>query len=180
MTSLIARAALIGPERVSARHGLERLQVLSIHSLQWVVGSFIATLGALMLVSPHQFSGAAYAPLSQQLAWFGPGFLLSGATLLAVATPAAGFRYILLAHLWAGAMLVFLAGGFALSGSWSGTSNYGVLGLGTAVAPLFAYRRTDRSSPVAGGDAFSRVIGQATTLTGVLLLVMPAQFTASA
>ncbi len=130
------------------RPGPETIQTLSISSLQWVVGAFIATLGAMMLVAPHQFAAAPYAALSPQLAWFGPGFLGAGASLLAVATPGPRFRYVVLAHLWAGGMLLMLAWGFALSGSWSGTSNYGVLGLGTALAPLLSSVRTKRAERI--------------------------------
>lgn len=155
-----------------------QLRPLSLGSLQWVVGTFIAVLGALMLVSPHQFASATYAPLSPHLAWFGPGFLLAGAGLFAVATFAPAFRFVLLAHLLAGGMLLIMSGSVALSSSWTGTFNYGVLGLGLAVAPLLAYARPVRSGQ-AHGDYFSFVIGVATTLTGLLLLTMPTQFTAS-
>jgi PAS domain S-box-containing protein len=141
-----------------------------------VVGAFIVTLGALMLVSPHQFAAPAYAALSPRLDWFGPGFLLAGAGLIAVATPGPRFRFVLLAHFWAGSMLLILAVGFALSGSWSGTSNYGVLGLGTALAPLLAHGREEHATRC---EAFSLLIGLGATLTGLLLLAMPAQFNAS-
>jgi signal transduction histidine kinase len=155
--------------------GLDSVQTLSISSLQWVLGAFIATLGALILVSPHQFGAAAYGPIRPLLAWFGPGFLLGGGWLLVIATLRPSFHYVVLAHLFAGSMLVILAGGFAFSANWSGTSNYGVLGLGTALAPFVARLRTSRTS----GEAFSLLIGLATAFTGLLFLTMPAQFNAA-
>jgi signal transduction histidine kinase len=168
-----AVSAPIGLSRLTSRIQLETVRSLSITSLQWTVGAFVATIGALMLVSPHQFASLAYVPVSGHLAWLGPGFLVAGAGLLAVALPSPRFRYVVLAHLWAAGMLLTLAGGFALSGSWSGTSNYGVLGLGTALAPLLALGGKDRAR---AGDAFSLLIGLAATSTGLLLLTMPAQF----
>src|ERR1700682_2457624 len=80
--------APIGLGRLPAIRELETVQTLRISSLQWVVGAFLATLGALMLISPHQFAAPTYAYLSPHLAWFGPGFLLAGAGLIAVASAA--------------------------------------------------------------------------------------------
>ena len=82
----------IGIGRFLAGLGLDTVQPLSITSLQWLVGTFIVVIGAMMLVSPHQFAAPAYAPITPQLAWFGIAFLLSGTSLLAVATPAPRFR----------------------------------------------------------------------------------------
>jgi PAS domain S-box-containing protein len=179
-------STLFGVGRIPVGRGFDTMQALSISSLQWVVGMFIATLGALMLVSPHQFSAATYSHLSPHLAWFGPGFLLAGAGLLAVATPGPRFQYVVLAHLWAGGMLLFMAAGYAFNGSWSGTSNYGVLGLGTAVAPLLTRyfpQRAQMDHPLGSahrrGDAFAAIMGLATALTGLFLVAMPSQFTAS-
>jgi signal transduction histidine kinase/HAMP domain-containing protein len=162
---------------LQVRHKLETYQTLSISSLQWVVGAFTATLGALMLVSPHQFAAPAYAYLAPHLAWFGPGFLLAGAGLIAVASPAPRLRFRLVAHAAAGAMLLVLAGGFAFSASWTGTTNYTVLGLGTILAPLLVRVRTAGVDHMRG-DALSILIGLATTMTGVILVVLPAQFNA--
>ena len=55
---------------------------MRISSLRWAVGAFCAMLGALMLVAPHQFSSAHYAPLQADLPWWAAGLLLAGAALL--------------------------------------------------------------------------------------------------
>ena len=148
---------------------------LRIGSLQWAVGGFSATIGALMLVVPYQFMSPAYGALRAQLAWWGPGLVLGGASLIAVATLAPRFRFVLLAHLWAGSMLLALAVGFAVSGSWSGTTNYLVLGLGIVCAPLLA--RTRRAW--LHGEVLPVVVAFGALLTGLLMLVLPAQFSGS-
>src|SRR5713226_6043827 len=111
---------------------------LRISSLQWAVGGFSVAIGALMLVEPFQFGAPGYAPLRPYLAWWGIGFVLAGMSLLAVAALAPRFRFMFLAHLWAGGMLLMLAMAVALSGSWTATSNYLVLGLGIMLAPVVA------------------------------------------
>ena len=57
-----------GLGRLPSRRELETVQTLNISSLQWLVGAFIATLGALMLVSPHQFAAPTYAYLVSDVA----------------------------------------------------------------------------------------------------------------
>src|SRR6266849_1641626 len=96
---------------------------LRISSVQWAVGGFSAAIGALMLVEPFQFAAPGYAPLRPYLAWWGLGFVLAGMSLLAVAALAPRFRFLFLAHLWAGGMLLVLAVGFALGGSWIGPTS---------------------------------------------------------
>src|SRR5712691_4018710 len=151
---------------------------LRISSVQWAVGGFSAAIGALMLVEPFQFAAPGYAPLRPYLAWWGIGFVLAGISLLAVAALAPRFRFMFLAHLWAGGMLLVLAVGFALGASWIGTTNNLVLGLGIVLAPLLARRRTQ---PVwLQGDVFSLLLGFGTALTGLVMLVLPDQFRASA
>lgn len=50
---------------------------LRIGLLQWTIGTFCAVVGALMLVSPHQFSQSASAALRPHLPWWGT-FCLAG------------------------------------------------------------------------------------------------------
>jgi signal transduction histidine kinase len=103
--------------------------------------------------------------------------MVAGVSLVAVATLAPRRRFTFAAHVWAGSMLVALAAVFTMSGAWTGTSNYLVLGLGIVLAPLLS--RTRAQPAWLQGEAFSLVIGFAGTLTGLLMLIMPDQFRAS-
>src|SRR5258708_14460397 len=111
---------------------------LKISSLRWAVGGFSIAIGALMQMEPFQFGAPGYDPLRPYLVWWGIGFVLAGMSLLAVAALAPRFRFMFLAHLWAGAMLLMLTMAVAVSGSWTATANYLVLGLGIMLAPAVA------------------------------------------
>jgi PAS domain S-box-containing protein len=151
---------------------------IRLSALQFGVGGFCAAVGALMLVVPYQFATPAYAALQSQLAWSGPALVLAGAGLFAAATLAPRFRIVFLAHLWTAAILLMLAVGFASSGSWSGSTNYLVLGLGIGLAPLFAGSRPQPKW--LRGQFFSLLMGFGAVLTGLLMLGWPDQFSASA
>ncbi len=148
---------------------------ITITSLRWAVGILTALIGAMMLIVPHQFSSPTYAALQPQLGLWGGVFLLTGVglLLLAVARPP---RWVQLAiHLAVGAELLALAYGFAIVGVWTGTTNWTVIGLGTAVAPFLA-RQTDEEPAAAGSDLFVVLIGLAAALTGLTILAFPAEF----
>src|SRR5258708_37031027 len=114
---------------------------LRIGSLQWAVGGFSAVIGTLMLVEPFQFAAPGYDPLRPYLAWWGLGFMLVGVSLFAVAALAPRFRFMCLAHLCAGGMLLGLAVSFAFGGSWVGAGNNLVLGPGVVFAAPLPRRR---------------------------------------
>jgi PAS domain S-box-containing protein len=147
---------------------------LRITTLQWGVGVFCAAMGALILVAPHQFTPAVFAPLQRAFSPWGVGFVLAGAGLLTLATLAPTLRFVLPVHLWAAAMLSVLAVGFAGAGAWDATSSFLVLALGTAAAPLLAAMSPERRW--LHGDVLSLVIGLASVLSGALLLILPDQF----
>ena len=56
---------------------------LSVASLQWALGVFLAAAGAMMLVAPHQFGEPGYDALRRHLPWWGVSFCCAGAGLLA-------------------------------------------------------------------------------------------------
>ena len=160
--------------RVSSHYRTDASAPLSITSLQWAVGLFCASTGALMLVAPHQFELVAYVASPAQLVWWGLALLSAGAGLIAVGTLAPRFRLVLATHLWAAGVLLALAAGFALSGQGGGAVNYVIIGLGTATAPGLLRFRPDRGW--LHGEAFSLLIGLGGMITGTLLLVVPAQY----
>ncbi|MBI3979602.1 MAG: hypothetical protein HY331_15585, partial [Chloroflexi bacterium] len=129
---------------------------LGLGSLQLAVGVFCATISTLMLVAPHQLSAAAYAPIQPYLAWWGVAFLLAGCALISAAASIIRGLPALAAHLVGGALLLGLAAGFATTGTWAGVVNYGVLGLGTAIAGFLAQgsgaggRGPDAEAPTTG------------------------------
>jgi len=120
-----------------------------------------------MLVAPHQFATPLYyAAFEGQLVGRGLGFLVAGAGLLGlVALGPERFGITMLVHAWAAAMLVVLALGFGGPGIWTGTSNYLVLGLATALATLLARSQAGRTW--LRGDLLSVTIGISAAITGV-------------
>src|SRR5689334_16402301 len=105
---------------------------LRIHTLQWSVGIFCALLGALMLVTPHQFASAAYAAFALQLPWWGGMFVAAGAALIAVTALAPQRAVVVAVHCGAGIVLLLLALGFTVTGGWTGLVVYGLLAVGVA------------------------------------------------
>ncbi|MBA2447697.1 MAG: response regulator [Chloroflexi bacterium] len=149
-----------------------------IDTLRWAVGVFCAVIGALMLVAPHQFAAPSYAPLRPYLPWWGAAFLLAGAALVDVAAVARPRPQAIAAHLLGGAIILALAYGFAVTGVWTGTSNYTVLGLGTVLAALLT-GVPQHSRPQYSRDLFALLMGVGGALTGLVMLVFPEQFSAS-
>lgn len=152
------------------------VRALSFESLRLAAGAFCAAMGVLMLVAPHQFSWPAFEWLQNQLTGWGIGFLVAGVGLFAVVTLAPGFRLVVLAHLWAGGLLLVLAAGFVRAGAWSETPPYLVLGLGTAVAPLLARSASRRRW--LHGEAFALFVGLGALLSGLIMLASPLGFAA--
>jgi signal transduction histidine kinase/HAMP domain-containing protein len=163
--------------RPTLNHGLTASQPLSITSLLWAVGVFCSAMGALMLVAPHQFDWPAFAWLHDQLTGWGVGFVAAGVGLLVVVILAPKFGLVVLSHLWTGGLLLALAAGFIRTGGWSGAFAYLVLGLGTALAPL--YGRLVFRHPWLHVEAMPVLVGFGALLSGVVMLAFPGQFTPS-
>jgi signal transduction histidine kinase len=152
---------------------------------RWAAGTFCAALGALMLVTPHQFSAAFYVLLQPYLAWWGGVFLLAGAALITVPVLDTTRGLVIVSHLCAGVVLLLLAWGFAGSGAPSGVAVYAALGISTVVAPFLGRPKGEtvlhgtRFRHAAAVDLLSVVLGVTAALLGLLLLAQPQQFTAA-
>jgi PAS domain S-box-containing protein len=147
---------------------------ITVTSLRWAVGVLTAVIGGMMLIVPHQFRSPTYTALQGQLGLWGVFFLLTGVGLLLLAATRPP-RWVRVAiHLAVGAELLALAYGFAVVGVWTGFSNWIVVGLGTALAPFLA--RPTEAPAAAGIDLFVVLIGLAAALTGLTILLLPAQF----
>ena len=150
---------------------------LRIDMLRWAIGAFCATVGALMLVAPHQFGSPAYATLRLHLPAWGAAFLLGGTGLLLVAALDLGRLLAVVAHVFVGAALLLLAIGFVATGLWNAVAFYGVVGAGTALAALVP-RPSSRPSEHAR-DLIAVLLGVGATVHGVITLVWPGQFGSS-
>ena len=146
-----------------------------IRTVEWAIGAFCALIGALMIVTPHQFSNPVYAPVRPALAAWGTGFLASGLGLMLIAVFRPRRRVAIAVHLLAGGLLLTLASQFLVSATWTVVPVYTALGVGTALAPFVARLVTRVSG--GHGELFAVVMGAATASTGVVMLTMPEQYT---
>ncbi|GEM_PF-5961197 len=159
--------------RPVARFSGEDLPRVRLAGIQWGVGGFLACSGALMLVSPHQFDAPAYAAFRLFIGLWGLAFLSSGVLLLASAVFSEVRPLIVCAHLAAGSMLLLWAGSLSLQQSWLGTISYGVLGLGTLIAPWMS--RVVERSELPSLAWFPVVLGFGSLCSGMLLVALPSQ-----
>src|SRR5919204_814404 len=149
--------------------------VMRIATLQWATGTFCGVIGAMMLVTPHQFESIAYDALRARLPWWGSAFVLAAGGLGAAATAANRRPVVVGAHIYAGAVLVLIGYGFASTGGVIGATAYGLLGVGTAVAPLVVGTERDGA---AGRDLFELVVGASAAALGLVLVLRPDQVSA--
>jgi signal transduction histidine kinase len=144
---------------------------LRIHTFQWSVGIFCALIGALMLVTPHQFASASYASFAPQLPGWGSMFIIAGAVLICATVLAPSRTIIVLAHCGAGVALLLLALGFLRAGGWTGGIVYGLLASGTVAAPFVS------ANSLARRDLLALVLALSAVLNGCVILLFPQQFT---
>lgn len=148
-------------------------------NLRWALGGFCAALAALLLITPDHFGSPIYAFLQPALRLWGITFLLAAVALLAVAALRLRRPIATTAHLFASVLLLFLAYSFGVGGFWTGTVNYGILGIGLALAPLVpapdASARGDQR-----GDLFAALAGIGAIVTSALLVLFPGQLAAPA
>ena len=146
---------------------------LRLGLLQWAVGGFCGIVGALTFVTPHQFIGPAYRLLRPYLPWWGLLCLLAAGALITVSLLSPRRPLTLAAHVLAAIPILLLGFSAGAAGGWTGLTVYTVLGVGTAVAPLFgpSERRT-----LIVGDLFAVVIGLGAILNGAIMLLAPGQF----
>lgn len=146
---------------------------------------------------------APYQALHGHLLWWGATFFTAGAALIGAAVLNLGGPSLVVVHAGAGAALLVLAAGFAATQSWTGVSNWGVVGIGTMFAPLthlagragqgrHPWRPASRTDPEAINlkpgpglveesaiDLFAIVMAAASTPTGSIMLLAPSQFDAA-
>ncbi|GAC1549850.1 MAG: hypothetical protein NVS2B7_25870 [Herpetosiphon sp.] len=152
---------------------------MKIQSLQWMVGLYCAVIGTLILIVPHQFNAPVYALVQPLLMWWGSLFLLAGLSLIGVATLAPRRGIVIAVHLLAAVLLLLVAAGFARTASWTGTENFLLLALSILLAPLLPQASQGRSEtkPGVSPELFAVVMGVCGIGMGLIILIMPAQFT---
>ena len=129
--------AELTPSRSAASgEGTLRVSDRDTTVVNWAVGIFCALIGALMIVTPHQFGGPAYGPLRPWLAWWGTAFLGVGLALILVGVFRVRRWLYVLVHVIAGGLLLTVASRFTLVGVWAAVPSYAIVGLGTALTPL--------------------------------------------
>jgi PAS domain S-box-containing protein len=146
---------------------------LRIGSLQWVVGAYCSILGAILLVAPHEFDVPLVTLFQTHTAIFGIGLLIAGAALFSVAILVPSRPATMAAHLCAGILLSIMGLVDGVAGSWLGAIDNLVLGLGTVFAGII-YLTEPAASP-ARYNLVTLLLGILSTLTGLLLLIVPAQ-----
>jgi signal transduction histidine kinase len=150
---------------------------MRIVTLQWVVGIYCALLGAMMISVPNQFETPAPLALQAHLFWMGTGFLLTGFGLVAASARVLPWWLSTGVHATAGTFLLVQAHASAYTGVWPAAANFGLLGLGTALAPL-CVPRSDPGGPDRGRDLFALVMGAAAVANGLIILAFPNQVAA--
>ena len=112
------------------------MQQRTVGIVQWGVGAFLIISGALALVSTsaHPSLGVAATPVLANLDSLS---ITAGLVLLGVAAVAPPLAVVFAANLGAGAVLFLWAGEFVAGGDWAQVASYGLMGLATAVLPLF-------------------------------------------
>ncbi|WP_416667354.1 ATP-binding protein [Egbenema bharatensis] len=144
-------------------------RLIRIDTLQWFIGGYIALRGALMLVAPHTLTAHVFVPIQPYLPWLGSLQVIGGAALIAAAALTPRRSLVQIAHLLAGISLLQASIGHTLAGTWTGAAGFGVLALGTAIAPFLA--RTQWHTPrVSDVDWFVCLMGMRLTLDGLLML----------
>src|SRR3954462_14444965 len=106
------------------------MRQLRVESLQWSVGGYCTLIGVLMIVAPHLFNSPTYAALPIHLAGWGAFVAVAGAAPLVVAILAPTSRLLIGAHFMAGAVLLVMAAGAAITGGWMGSLGAGTLAVG--------------------------------------------------
>jgi PAS domain S-box-containing protein len=147
----------------------------SRRTLQWAISGYSVSVGAAMLVVPHRFSAPTFALLQPDLLLWGIVFLLVGIYLFALAAITPQHKIsIAVGHILGGGLLLLLAFGFAAAQTWTGTINYGVLGIGMFL-PLLKPNAPSNSER----DLFVLLMGLGAALTGLSIVLLPEQFSSS-
>ena len=138
--------------------------------LQWLVGLLNAFLGAIMLVTPHQFSTLQQPDLRVLLFPYGVSLLMSGCLLMSVFVLRSRGWLLRAVQLLNSLMLLILGSTLAASGTPIVGFSLIVLGLGEGLSPLLGKPHTDLP-PVF--SLFTLIVGINNLLTGLLVFAMP-------
>lgn len=144
-------------------------RAIRIDTLQWIIGIYVLIRGVLMLMLPHKLNTHVFVPIEPYFPWLGTLQVLGGATLIAVATLITQRSVTVFAHLLAGAALLQAAIGHLLAGTWTAVFSFGILALGTAIAPLLPNVRVRPPDPKSI-DFFALLMAGRMTAEGIILL----------
>ncbi len=147
-----------------------------IESLRWAVGILLGTLGAMMIITPHHFSSPIYGALRPFIAFLGIAFILSGIGLVTIQSMRQRRSIVVVTHLFAAIEMSVLAYSFVPVASWTGVMTFGVLALGTAIAP-FLPRPPGQLPSNCGIDLLMFVVGLGAAVTGLSILALPGLYT---
>lgn len=141
-------------------------------SLQWAVGAFLALMGAIMLVAPHQLAFLNYTWAAMKPFEWGLVFLFAGVGLFGSAVVPNIHQFSKLLHLLAGVLLGGLAFAFILTGSWIVPLNLAILGLGAVIS---GFNRGWSGRPgeerTKAPDLLALSLATAASLSGVIMLL---------
>ncbi|MBD0335304.1 MAG: response regulator [Cyanobacteria bacterium Co-bin13] len=142
---------------------------LWIDTLQWFIGIYLAVRGTLMLMVPHNLSTHVFVPIQAHLPWLGSWQVIAGAALITAVTLLPHRPVIVFAHVLAGSALLQAAGGHLLAGTWTALVDFGILGIGTTLAPFLQSRW--RLLTKRGVDLFALLMGIRMMLDGIIVLL---------
>ena len=140
-------------------------------SLRWPCGAFVWTVGAMMLVVPHQFGSRVYDSLRPDLPLLGGLFLVAGPALLVLMVGSESRLVSGGAHAIVAIGLLRFALGLAQTGAWSTALNLLIVAAALAIAPALAERQSasDTPRPI---DLFAATMGASSAITGFSVLAI--------
>lgn len=126
-----------------------------IETLQWIFGVFLIVRGIVMLMVPHQLDMTVFVFIQSQFFRLAMLQAIGGVALIAVVVLMPKRRWLILAHGLAAIAFFLSAVGPFLSGTWTGVTGYGTMGLGTLVAPFLPRSGNHRYSNLKVIDLFA-------------------------
>lgn len=155
----------LGPGRTGFTVGLFRV----------ALGLFLAAVGTMMLLVPHQFASPVCSAIQPYLPAWGAAFALAGMGLLLAELLQARRAVALALHLPAAGAVATLGWGVGQAGGWVGTANLAAMSAGIVLAPFVAAQRREGSRDLRG-DWLGTVAGAGAVLSGASILLLPGRF----
>jgi hypothetical protein len=144
----------------------------SLNVLRRSVGAFCAFLGALLLIAPRE--SAATIAVGATTSWIGAFYFLAGATLMVTMVVPRARSLAIGPGLVVAALLVWVAIYFVRASLWPVALDFGVIGLGAALAALPRPVAKVADAP-SHREALSVLIAAAAILAGLYWLTIPAR-----